>query len=172
MKKLVLVLVILFSVSLFAENKAAGVKLGVAAGWSYSDMPTKDNMKIDDHNNVIWGFYVDIPLISTFNLVPSALLYKVNLNDQELSTTDISLSAKFKVPLARLTAYVLATGGLTQIQLSATDGISAHVGAGAGVSLNLVSNLSFFAEGNYRMILTDDGNIKNYFLSTGILWGF
>lgn len=172
MKKLVLLLTILLSMSLFAHNKADGVKLGVAAGWSYSDMPTKDTMEINDHNNVIWGFYVDIPVVSTFNLVPSALLYKVNLNDTELSTTDISLSAKFKVPLAKLTAYFLATGGLTQIQLSATDGISAHVGFGAGVSLNLVSNISFFAEGNYRMILTDDGNIKNYFLSTGILWGF
>ncbi len=172
MKKLILILTMLLSVSLFAHRNvdASGVKLGVAAGWSYSDV-SKENV-VKDHNNLIWGFYVDIPLISTFNIVPSAMLYKVNYLGADLVATDISLSAKFKVPLAKLTLYALGTGGLTQIQLSAKDGISPHVGFGFGASLNLVSNISFFGEGNYRIILVDNGNIKNYFLSVGILWGF
>lgn len=170
MKKLIIILTMLLSVSLFAGNNASGVKLGVAAGFNYSDI-SKDNV-IKDHNSLIWGFYVDIPLISTFNIVPSAMLYRVNYLSSDLVATDISLSAKFKVPLAALTLYALGTGGLTQIQLSAKDGISPHVGFGLGASLNLISNISFFGEGNYRIILADNGNIKNYFLSVGILWGF
>jgi hypothetical protein len=172
MKKLIIILFTLLSFTLFSYGGAesSGVKLGVAAGWSYSDV-SKENI-IKEHNNLIWGFYVDIPLISTFNIVPSAMLYKVNYLDSDLVATDISLSAKFKIPLAKLTLYALGTGGLTQVQLSTQDGISPHVGIGFGASLNLVSNISFFGEGNYRIILVDDGNIKNYFLSVGILWGF
>jgi hypothetical protein len=176
MKKLLMVLTMFLSVSLFSyqgnsyDTNYSGVKLGVAAGWSYSDINEDDVIK--DHNNLIWGFYVDIPLISTFNIVPSAMLYKVNYLGADLVATDISLSAKFKVPLSLLTLYVLGTGGLTQIQLAPQDGISANVGFGFGASLNLVSNISFFGEGNYRIILADDGNIKNYYLSVGLLWGF
>ena len=172
MKKVILIILVFMSMSLFARHgKRNGVKLGVAVGWSYSDINSKEDI-IDNHNNAIWGFYVDIPLISTFNIVPSAMLYKVNLSERELAATDISLSAKFKIPLDSLVLYGLGTGGLTQIQLSPKDGISAHVGFGGGVSLNLVSNISFFAEGNYRIILANAGNIRNYFLSSGILWAF
>ena len=170
MKKVIIILAMLLSVSVFAGNNASGVKLGIAAGYNYSDISKKDIIK--DHGSLIWGFYVDIPIISTFNIVPSAMLYKVNYNSSDLVATDISLSAKFKVPLAALTIYGLGTGGLTQIQLGAHDGISPHVGIGLGASLNLVSNISFFGEGNYRIVLADNGNIKNYLLTVGILWGF
>ncbi|MBN2695642.1 hypothetical protein JXR93_13355 [bacterium] len=161
MKKIIIILALLFSFSIFAERGYANgeeVKLGTAVGYS----------NVDESSELIWGFYVDIPIISTFHITPSALVYKIG----DLSATDISLAFKFKIPLHLLTLYVDFLGGLTQAQFTPEDGLSTHVGIGGGGYFNFVSNISVFGEVNYKTIIRDDGNIKNYTAMAGLLWSF
>lgn len=170
MKKLLVILIFILSISLFADRDKYNtdeVKLGTAVGLAHADYK-----KIDQSNQIIWGFYVDIPIINTLNITPSAMVYKLDYDSKNLSATDISLNFKFKVPLRVITLYFETISGLTQAQFSDDSGVAPHVGFGGGVDFNLVSNISFFGEANYRVIIRDEGNIKNYVVLAGLLWSF
>ena len=80
----------------FAE--ASGVGLGFSLGGA---MPTGNLASIPGMSGVIsfdYGFYVDIPLISTFHITPSSELYR--FADQ--NATDFDIAFKFIVPLASM----------------------------------------------------------------------
>src|SRR5688572_568718 len=74
-----------------ADQQKRGVGLGIGAGVA---LPTIKDVSVDAAFS--WGFYTDIPLISTFHITPSTIVYRI---DPEagggVSATDVSLNFKF-----------------------------------------------------------------------------
>jgi hypothetical protein len=147
---------------------AHGVALGAGAGVAVP------NGTPDFKAAFNWGFFVDIPLIYTFHITPSALLYRLKATDTAGTTlystwaTDISLNFKFVVPLGFLQLFGGVLAGLT-----ARQSIDPHVGALAGLSINLISNIDIFAQANYRIILpSDGGTIRDLQVYAGPLFRF
>lgn len=121
------------------------VGLAVGAGVAF---PAGANLK-DFKPAVAWGFYTDIPLLSSFHISPSALVYRLyQENGASAAATDVSLSFKFIIPLNALSLFAGLTAGVTS-----TDDINFHVGPLAGASLNIVSNLEVFVNANYRFVI-------------------
>jgi hypothetical protein len=142
---------------------ARPVGLGVAAGIA---IPTKGELSIDPA--FAWGFYTDIPLISSFHVTPSTTIYRIDPSTGAgTSVTDISLNFKFMVPLGPLEVFAGLTGGVT----SAQD-LQPHVGGLIGGALNLISNLDVFLQGNYRLAIADGGNVGTWHIFAGPLIRF
>lgn len=156
-----------FGLSLFATMLAApqkaeaqrGVAMGVAAGLAIPDG------KVDLDPSFNWGFFVDIPLISTFHITPSTIVRQIG----EVYNTDVSLNFKFMVPLGVVEPFGGIIAGLT----AATD-IHPHVGLAAGLNLNLIANLGAFVQVNYKLVLYDDpvGNVRDLQIYAGPLFKF
>ncbi len=153
-RPLLLTALLLVLVPGLAQANPRAVGLGAAAGVALphsGDVPYKPTLA--------WGFFVDIPIISTFTITPSAIVYgvrpKIEGFDNEDPYTDISLSFKFVIPIDPVGIFVGVTGGLT----TSTD-IDVHVGALVGVSVQIVSNFEIFVQANYRMLL-EEGNNRN-----------
>jgi hypothetical protein len=137
-------IVALTATSIFASEAQArrGVGLGVGAGVAVptAEMPFK--------LAPAWGFYTDIPLLDTFHITPSALVYNLNpKSGGEQSATDISINFKFVVPLARLDLFAGVTAGVTS-----TNKLTPHMGGLLGLSMNLVSNVDGFINVNYKYV--------------------
>ena len=116
-----------------------------------------------------WGFYTDIPLLRTFHISPSTVVYRLDYKDgsRNVSATDISMNFKFIVPLSRIDMMAGITAGLTS-----TQELTPHMGVVAGAAFKLVSNLHFFINANYRYILQGDGVIHDAQLVCGPLFKF
>jgi hypothetical protein len=150
----------------FAQfSQARGVGLGVAAGVSVP------NGTPDFQSSLNWGFYVDIPLLYTFHITPSTMLYK--LRDSAgvgSSATDVSVNFKFIVPLGPVAPFFGVTAGLTS-----TLSIDPHAGILAGVALRALPNVDLFGQVNYKVILRDGnagGNVRDLQISAGPLFKF
>lgn len=125
-----------------AAEARKGVGLGVGAGLAVPTAETPFELA------PAWGFYTDIPLLNTFHITPSAIVY--NLNPEggtSQSATDISLNFKFMVPLGKLDIFAGVTAGVTS-----TTELTPHMGGLVGASLNLVSNIDGFINVNYRYV--------------------
>jgi hypothetical protein len=142
----------------------SGVGLGVAVGTTFPQGSTNDIEFDDWQPSLNWGFYVDIPLISTFHVTPSAELYKFG----DENATDMALAFKFIVPLTRLDFYAGFVPGLT-VTGSTT---SPHIGVVAGGALILVSNLDWFVQGKYKFVFEGDENVRVLHLNAGLLFRF
>lgn len=145
-----------------AQKRAVG--LGVGAGVA---LPKIKDVSTDAAFS--WGFYTDIPLISTFHITPSTIVYRIDPSEGNAGTaaTDVSLNFKFIVPLGPLDLFAGVTAGVT----SAQD-LNPHVGALLGGSLNLVSNLDVFANVNYRLVIQDGSNVGTWHIFAGPLFRF
>lgn len=134
-----------------AEAKRS-VGLGVGAGVA---IPSIEGISIDPA--VAWGFYTDIPLLSSFHITPSTLVYRI---DPEAgggnSATDVSLNFKFVVPIGPLDLFAGVTAGVTS-----ANRLDPHVGGLAGFSLNIVSNLDVFVNAGYKVILRGKDDATN-----------
>lgn len=143
-----------------------GVGLGIAAG---ANIPSNGNIDFKASPN--WGFFVDIPLLDSFHITPSTLLYKLrDQNGNGSSATDVSLNFKFNIPLHRLDIFAGITAGITS-----TVSIDPHVGVLAGVTFRLLPNLGLFAQLNYKYILRDEnvgGNISDFQIYAGPMFRF
>jgi len=118
------------------------VGLGVGAGIAYPTSETAFKLV------PAWGFYTDIPLLSTFHITPSALVYSLNPESGETqSATDISINFKFVVPMGRLDLFSGVTVGVTS-----TKELKPHMGFLAGASMNVVSNIDAFINVNYKYL--------------------
>lgn len=144
--------------------QARGVGLGVGAGIA---VPDSGNVDFDPAFN--WGFFVDIPLISTFHITPSTLIYELAPEGVEASryVTDVSLNFKFIIPLGPIEPFAGVTAGLT-----AAGEIYPHAGLLAGVSINLVSNLDLFVQANYKLVIVDENNVRDLQIYAGPLFRF
>jgi hypothetical protein len=135
-----------------ARADPSGVGLGVAAGIA---VPHASPVRFTP--SYAFGFYVDIPLISTFSITPSTVVYGVDPKGdvKQNPNTDTSLSFKFVIPIGIVDIFFGITAGLTTSQ-----DFDFHVGGLAGFGIQIISNLEVFAQANYR-VLIDDGHERN-----------
>jgi len=162
----VVVLAIILAVSIPLASQAAGdsVGLGISVGAAFPQGNTGGISSTDWKTSLNWGFYVNIPLIYTFHLTPSAELYK--LDDQ--NATDMSIAFKFIVPLSRFDLYAGFVPGLTAVK----DVTAAHVGVLVGGNFPLISNLDVFVQGKYKFLFEGGDNLKVLHANVGILFNF
>lgn len=151
-----------------AEAQAPGkpVGLGVAAGFA---VPSSGD--IDYDLGFAWGFYVDIPLIYTFHLTPSATIYRLAPNAEGIEgtwNTDLSLNFKFVVPLGPLEPY----GGIVAGLSTEVADLNPHVGLIAGVQLSVLPNIDVFAQLDYKLTLREAGNLSDLQLYVGPIFRF
>jgi len=144
-----------------ASNPVAlGVSLGPTFPLSGSGQTIANNGTISFN----WGFYVNIPLVYAFDLMPSAELYRF----ESMQATDIDLAFKFLVPIGSGSVYVGFVPGLTAV----SETLAPHVGGLAGVSYRIISNLSGFVQGKYNVLFDGSSNIKVIHINAGILLAF
>ncbi len=149
-----------------AGAQAAGdsVGLGISVGAAFPSGDTARISTAGGQASFDWGFYVNIPLLYTFHLTPSAELYKLGAQN----ATDVDLAFKFILPLSRLGLYGGVAPGLTT-----TGAVTAmHVGLLAGASFKLVSNLDLFVQGKYQWVFEGYQNLRVLHLNAGILFNF
>ena len=166
MKKLLAVACVILIVAgvSIAQQQQQGVGLGVEAGATFPQ-GQPESLDIQDWEpSFSWGFYVNIPLIRSFHITPSARLYKLNGEN----TTDVDLGFKFIVPLSGMNLYAGFTPGITTV----SDVTAPHVGLVGGTSFDLVSNLDLFAQGTYQISFTENRNFRILNLGAGVLFEF
>ncbi len=154
------------------QARAEAVGLGVMAGGVF---PVADNKTLDAvlKASFGYGFFVDIPLIASFHLTPSALVYRVN---DTLTAADMGLSFKFIVTTPFIRPYVGLNAGTTVFGA----GTDFSVGGIGGAYFNLVANLDAFVQGGYSVIVRDaqsatnpgGGNVKVGSAAAGVLIRF
>ena len=147
-----------------AQASGDSVGLGVALGVAFPSGSTARIATANGEASLDWGFYVNIPLLYTFHLTPSAELYKLGAQN----ATDVDLAFKFILPLSRFGLYGGVAPGLTT-----TGAVTAmHIGLLAGASFNLVSNLDVFLQGKYQWVFEGYQNLRVLHLNAGILFNF
>lgn len=158
-------LFVALAVPVAAQAQSRGVGLGVGAGVAIPD--DKSEVRFDPALN--WGFFVDIPLISTFHITPSTLVYQLDRKgaDRSIHATDVSLNFKFMIPLGPLEPFFGVTAGLTT-----AEALNPHVGALAGLSIHLLPNIDLFAQVNYKLLIVDQANIRDLNVYAGPLFRF
>ncbi len=147
-----------------ARAASDSVGLGLSLGVALPQGSTANISSSDWRPSFDWGFYVNIPLIATFHLTPSAELYK--FADQ--NATDMAIAFKFIVPLSRLDLYAGFVPGLTTV----SDVTAFHVGALAGCSFRLIGNLDLFTQVKYIFLFEGDQSIRGLRINAGILFKF
>ncbi len=142
-----------------SDSVGLGVSLGVAFPEGQLDEEL-DNWDAEFN----WGFYVNIPLIYTFHITPSAELYKMG----KQNATDISLAFKFIVNVWALDLFFGVVPGLTTV-----DEITAmNVGGLGGLSFNLFANLDLFLQVKYKVVFHGGRNSRALHANAGVLFTF
>jgi hypothetical protein len=139
---------LLLAGSAFAESK--GVGLGVAGGASFS--PDKvQGTSVRGGTSEAWGFFVDIPLLPTFYIAPSATLYRVNLGKGMNPVTDLDMAFKFIVPFA----IFKAGGGVLVGTTTTAESYKGHYGALGFFSAAFFPNLEAFGMVQYKRWMSE-----------------
>ena len=148
-----------------AQPDKHSVGLGVSVGAAFPEGQTIDKIDVKSWDGSFnWGFYVNIPLISTFHLTPSAELYRFEYQN----ATDFDLAFKFIVPLPRFDLYAGLVPGLTAVGAVTAP----HVGILGGGAFRLVANLDMFVQAKYMWLFEGGGNLRVLHVNTGILFVF
>lgn len=167
MKRSMVVLALLACFGFSEKARASSsesVGLGVALGVAFPDGDL-EGINVENWDaNFNWGFFVNIPLIYTFHLTPSAELYKIG----EKNATDISLAFKFIINLWKLDIFVGVVPGITSVD----DLTAINIGGLCGLSFNLFANLNFFVQAKYKAVLQGDHNSKVMHMNAGVLFAF
>ncbi len=150
-------------------NTASGVGLGVAIG---ADIPSSAR---DFKVSPDWGFFVDIPLLESFHITPSTMLYTLRpsnsaVNGPGSQATDVSLNFKFNIPVNRVDIFAGVTVGITS-----TESLDPHMGLLAGATYHFLPNLGLFAQVNYKYLFRSDdvgGNVHNVQIYAGPMFRF
>ena len=159
--------VVLLTHTIFPANAIAdaeGVGLGVAAGVAHS--PTK--LDVDVGSGFAWGFFVDIPLLSTFYISPAAMLYEMDLGNGKKPATDIDLNFKFIIPISALSIGAGVTAGVT----NAEERYSGHYGLLGYLAYSLVPNFDIFAMVQYKRLARSAGEVDNIHSFLGGMFRF
>src|SRR4030042_4097847 len=113
MQAIALLACLLLALPAAAASNRGSVGLGVSVGVAFPQGHTDRIQTSDWDGSFNWGFYVNIPIIWTFHLTPSAELYRLNGESFDAYATDISLAFKFIIPLSIIDLYVGFVPGLT-----------------------------------------------------------
>ncbi len=146
------------------QSSADSVGLGAAAGLAFPRGSTAAVPSTDWRTSFNWGFFVNIPVISTLHLAPSAELYRL----EGVNATDFALAFKLIVPLERFDLYVGLVPGLTAV----ADVTAPHVGLLGGASFRLVGNLEFFLQAKSTWLFDGGDSLRVLHANTGILFIF
>ena len=163
MKRIALsLLVAALSFGIAAQSRS-GTSLGIFAG---ADAPggSTANIASDGQLHLNWGFFVNLPLLQTFHIAPSAELYRF----KQSNVTDFDIAFKFIVPLSNWGAFVGISPGLTTVNTLTAP----HVGVLGGATFGLVSNLDFFAMVKYTVVFDNSQNASVVHANAGILFSF
>ena len=147
-----------------AQSPAGPVGLGAVAGLAFPSGATAEVPNPDNDASFNWGFFVNIPIISTLHLTPSAELYRLG----GTNATDFDLAVKLIVPLQRFDLYAGLVPGLTAV----SDVTAPHVGVLGGASFPLVGNLDLYVQAKYNWIFQGGQNLRVLHANTGILFIF
>jgi len=131
-----------FVVTLMVESNLhakPGPGLGVFTGAKFNASGDWDL----SHN---FGFFVDIPLVQTFHITPSADTYTIN----ESAVTDLALAFKFVVPLRFMRPYFAVAPGITTYRNERDIVLSGSVGS----YFKLVANLDALVQVEYKRMMT------------------
>jgi hypothetical protein len=158
-----LVLALSSAVPLSADPSATSVGLGFSFGAAFPQGSTA-NIPSGAGPSFNWGFYVNIPLISTFHITPSSELYKFGSQN----APDVDLAFKFIVPLEGFDIYAGLSPGLT----TEADVLAPHVGLLGGAAFRLVSNLDAFVQAKYNVLFEGSRNMGIFHLNAGIIFAF
>ena len=161
---LLVVLALSVTISLSADPSATSVGLGFSVGAAFPTGSTVNIPSTDGQPSFNWGFYVNIPLVSTFHITPSSELYKFNTQN----ATDVDLAFKFIVPLGSFDVYAGVSPGLTTV----ADVLAPHVGILGGAAFRLISNLDAFIQAKYSVLFEGSRNMAIFHLNAGILFAF
>jgi hypothetical protein len=154
-----------------SDDVGLGVAIGTSVPMSTSAVKTGvSGMSLD------WGFFVDIPLISTFYISPSAMIYDLKIPDAlqvegmptKWSVTDIDLNFKFIVPISKLSLQAGVLAGLTT-GADLGNLYTPHAGLVVAVAYNLVSNLDAFVLANYKILFNNNSNVKTLHAYAGLM---
>jgi hypothetical protein len=126
-----------------------GVGLGVAGGLAYNATTLQGFNTFKDKASHAWGFFVDIPLLTTFYISPSAMLYETNLGKGKQPVTDIDLNFKFIAPVWKMKLGVGVLGGVS----NAEGAYRGHFGGLGYVSYNVFANIDVFAMMQYKYLV-------------------
>lgn len=152
-----------------AHAHAKGVGLGVGAGVAYSGTDvTVAGVRQAVGARLAWGFFVDIPLLSTFYITPSAMLYDMDVGGGRIYATDVDINFKFIVPVASARFGAGLLGGLT----TGLGDYGFHFGLLGFGSYNLVSNLDGFIMVQYKRLIQDGSQIDDIHGYAGIMFQF
>lgn len=163
MKRTVLALLLVGTVAALGAAQSS-VGLGVIVGGAFPHGESTELVSDTPEPSLSWGYYVNIPLIQTFHIAPSANLYKLGGEN----ATDIDLAFKFMVPLDRVELYGGFSPGLTTVG----NVTAPHVGVLAGGAFQFISNLDGFVEGSYSFLFDESQNQKLFKLGAGLLFRF
>jgi hypothetical protein len=165
MKKHIAALMFLFLLLTGTISQAqGGVGLGVLLGAAFPDGGTDEIPTDAWEGSFNWGFFVNIPLLSTFRLTPSSELYKLG----EENATDMTLAFTFVIPLATMDLF----GGLVPGITTVSETTAFHVGGLGGVAFGLLGNLDLFVQAKYKVVFHDDENLRVLHLNSGVLFVF
>jgi hypothetical protein len=173
MKRILAIAVVLslaLCVPAWAEPDRSSVGLGVSVGAAFPEGSTDKIKPSNWDGSFDWGFYVNIPLIYTFHLTPSAELYKIRMVEgaPEVNATDVALAFKFIVPAMIMDLYFGIVPGLTTVG----DLTNFHIGGEVGAAFNLFSNLDLFVQVKYKILIQGDKNLRMLHTNAGILYHF
>lgn len=131
-----------FVVTLMVESSLQakpGPGLGVFTGAKFNASGDWD----PSHN---FGFFVDIPLVQTFHITPSADTYTI----ADAAVTDLSLAFKFVVPLRFMRPYAAISPGITTYGNERDIVLAGSVGS----YFKLVANLDLLVQAEYKRMMT------------------
>jgi len=156
-----------------ASADAQGTSLGVEGGvsWQINDA----NSELADISEA-YGFFVDLPLTSTFYISPETVFYRHNIitsgntdGDFGSGVTDLSLNFKFIVPLGKSKLSVAMRGGATNgIRSESGFPMTVHFGFSAGYMYNFISNLAFTTKVMWTFMPSEQGNLYRLFGMIGL----
>ncbi len=147
---------------LSADPSATSVGLGFSFGAAFPQGSTTNIPSAGASFD--WGFYVNIPLISTFDITPSSELYKFGSQN----ATDVDMAFKFIVPLGDFELFAGVSPGLTTV----ADVLAPHVGLLGGGSFRLISNLDAFVQAKYNLLFEGSRNMGVFHVNMGMLFAF
>ena len=162
-----MMLALTLSIASQAQASAKGVGLGVAVG-AVSSGTELDGLEKSMGTGFSWGFFVDIPLTSTFYISPATTLYELDFGQGRRPATDVALNFKFIVPIAALKLGAGVSAGLTV----AEETYMPHMGALGYLSMNVASNLDAFAMVQYKHLVRDVQAVDDIHAHAGLMFRF
>ena len=110
-----------------------------------------------------WGFLVDLPLLKSFHLAPTAMMYRLG----DVHAGDMNLSFRFVIPTRYLSIYLGIAPGVTAL----VEDLKVNLGGEVGFSARLIGNVAFFFQGRYKEIFGGSG-IHVIHFDTGVMFYF